>query len=87
MISPSASYDLGFLSLSILLAFFPLFFFFTFGAITLVFKRPIFGILVGVFLVVLMLFRMNGLSHPLFLVLILGLFVTSLLFFRKDSTK
>lgn len=82
---PTTSYDLGILSLSILLAFFPLFFIFTFGLITLIFRRPIFGILVGVLFTALMLLRLGGLTHPLFIVLVLGLFITSLLFFKSDN--
>lgn len=82
---PGTSYDLGILSLSILLAFFPLFFIFVFGVITLIFKRPVFGILVGLLFVILMLFRLSGLTHPFFIILVLGIFVSSLLFFKKDK--
>lgn len=82
---PATSYDLGMLSLSILLAFFPLLFIFIFGLITLIFKRPVFGILVGILFIVLMIFRLNGLTHPFFILLILGIFISSLLFFKKDK--
>lgn len=82
---PTSSLPLGFFSLPVLILFFPLVTVFLFCLITILSKRPIFGILVSVLSTIYLIFRMNGLTHPFFLFLLVALLITFLLFLKKEK--
>ena len=73
---PTANYTVASLPLSILLLFFPLLFSFFFFAISALFKSNWHGSLVASFVTLYLLFRINNLTHPFFLILLAALFVS-----------
>jgi hypothetical protein len=66
--------------------FFVLLAVFLFSIISFIFKSKIHGVLAAAFVTIYLLFRLNHLTHPFFLILLLALFVTLELFAsnRKD---
>ncbi|HSA83865.1 MAG TPA: hypothetical protein VLF20_03180 [Patescibacteria group bacterium] len=66
---------------SSLIFFFPLLFLFCFSLITYLFKSKTHGLLVGLFVITFLLFRLSNLTHPFFFILLAGLFLTLELFF------
>lgn len=73
---PTANYTLVAFPLSILLLFFPLVFSFFFFATSAIFRSKWHGSLVASFVTLYLLFRINNLTHPFFLILLAALFVT-----------
>lgn len=73
---PGQTYDLFFLHLSVMLAFFPLVFCFFFCLGTLIFRSKFHGTLIASFVTIYLLFRLNNLTHPFFLILLAALFLT-----------
>lgn len=82
-LSPNHNLALGPLTLSPLIIFFiPLGIFF-FSLPTFVLKSPKHGILLSLFVISYLIFRLTGLTHPIFLVLLIGLFLTLELLFSN----
>gem|GEM_PF-1312001 len=82
---PTTALSLGSMKLSILIPVFLLLFLFLLSFITAIFKSYSHGLLTGTFVVVYLLLRINGLTHPLFLILLLGLFLTLELLMSKGK--
>ena len=73
---PNWSLVVGHWSLATLSLFFPLFFLFIFSSIAYLFKSKVHGNLIASFTIIYLIFRLNNLTHPFFLVLLLLLLVT-----------
>lgn len=66
----------SFVHIPILIAFFSLLALFLFSVTTYIFKSKKHGILLAIFVTTYLLFRLNHLTHPFFLILLLALFFT-----------
>jgi hypothetical protein len=66
---------------SILYFFLLLFYLLLFSSITYTFKSKTHGVLISSFVILYLLFRLNGLTHPFFLLLLFALFITLELLF------
>ncbi|HVZ58773.1 MAG TPA: hypothetical protein VG935_03425 [Patescibacteria group bacterium] len=81
LVSPLKEISLGFIDISPLIIFFiPLVLFF-FSLPTFIFRSKKHGVLLSLFVLVYLLMRIFGLTHPLFLVLLIGLLLTLELLF------
>jgi hypothetical protein len=74
-------------SFSILYILFLLVFLLFFGIGTLVFKSRSHGLLLSSFVIVFLILRLNDLKHPLFLALLIALFITLEFFFAQTNKK
>lgn len=71
--------------LSIVVPFFIILFLFIYCLGRLIIRSKKHAIIIGLFVVSYLLFRLNGLTHPLFLILLIALFlVIEFLFTRRD---
>lgn len=69
----------------ILLPFFILLFIFIYSLIRFILKSSIHAVLAAIFVVAYLFLRMNNLTHPFFLFLLVAVFLTFELFFSKRS--
>lgn len=77
-----------FLHIQPLIIFFPLFAIFLFSAGSYIFKSKKHGVLIAGFAIIYLLFRLNHLTHPFFLILLLALFfVLELFVSSKNNAK
>lgn len=83
---PTAHFSLFILQLPVLPFFFVLLFFSCYGLCSYLFKSRRHGILITCFVIIYLLFRLNNLTHPFFLIILAALFLTvELLFsYRKE---
>lgn len=85
-IPPSNSVQVFGIFIPILLFFFPLLFIFLFSLLSFLYRKKTHGVLGGCFLVLYLLLRLGGFTHPLFLLILLALFlILELLFAKKAS--
>ncbi len=84
MTSPTQTIYLGSIGFSIQLLFFLLLDIFLFSSINFAFNSRIHGVLGSLFVVSYLLFRLNNLTHPFVLILLLALFLTIELVFTKQ---
>src|SRR6266700_3243747 len=80
-ISPDYSLSMGDLHLSIVYPFLLILFLFLFFATSYIINSKIHGVLLASFVVCYLLFRLNNLTHPLFLLLLVGICIVFELFF------
>jgi len=75
-----------FIEIPTMILFFLLLALFLFGTGSYIFKSKIHGVLISAFVIIYLIFRLNHLTNPFFLILLLALFVTLELFVsnRKD---
>lgn len=86
MFPPTVSLTVGPLQLSITLLFFALVGSTVFGLTTFVTNRKKHGLLLSLFIMSYLWLRLNSLFHPLFLILLIALFLTlELLFTAKEE--
>jgi hypothetical protein len=85
-LSPSEKIQLGFLSVSPLVLFLAPLLLFFFSLPTFFLKSPKHGILLSLFVLLYMIFRVNNLTHPIFLFILLGIFLTLELFFSNRQS-
>lgn len=78
---PTHEFPLFTLQIPILYIFFITLFLCCFSATSYFFKSKVHGILLGLFLVSILVFRLNNLTHPFFFILLAGLFLTLELLF------
>ena len=78
---PTDSLTIFHVKLSIILLFFVALFLFAFATGTFFFKNKVHGLLLGFFLIIFLIFRLNNLTHPFFFILLLALFLTLELLF------
>src|SRR5947207_10579965 len=81
LIPPTFQLTVFTLRFSILTIFFALLFFFCFFTGTFFFRSKVKGILIGLFIVSFLLFRLSNLTHPFFFILLASLFLTLVLLF------
>lgn len=82
--SPSENVSITGIHLSLVFLFFPLLFFFVFSVFSFFAKSNKQGILAAIFCSLYLLLRLNNLTHPFFLVLLLAIFLTLELLFKKN---
>jgi hypothetical protein len=75
-VPPSYQLPLAILQLPIVVPFFIVVALFCFSAVTYIFKSRKHGILFSLFVVSYLLLRLSGFTHPLFFLLLLGIFLT-----------
>jgi hypothetical protein len=85
--SPSYTIKIYNFQIPILYAFFIILFLFLFFLVRSLFKSKKHGFLIAIFFIIYLLFRINSLTHPLFLFLLIALFLTLELFFTKYDEK
>lgn len=73
---PNQAYSVLSFNLSVLLLFFPLIFLFLFSLGALILRSKFHGTLIASFVTLYLLFRLNNLTHPFFLILLAALFLT-----------
>lgn len=78
---PNWKFEIGNLKLEIIYLLFPIIFLFFFSLTTYFSKNTKHGLLLGLFVVSLLAFRMNNLTHPFFLLLLAAFFLTLELLF------
>jgi hypothetical protein len=79
--SPDTNLSLSNYKIPLLPLFFLLLFSFFFSLGSFLFKSKIHGLLLGLFVISYLLFRLNNLTHPFFFILLAGLFLTLELLF------
>lgn len=79
--SPSHQFTLITVQIPVLFLFFVTLFLCIFSATSYFFKSKIHGLLLGLFLVCILIFRLNNLAHPFFFILLAALFLTLELLF------
>lgn len=84
LISPTSSLNLGIFKLSMVWIFFIPVVVFFFSLPTFLLKSKKHGILTAAFVTAYLVFRLAGLTHPLFLILLMGLFLTLELLFTSN---
>lgn len=72
-IPPSYGVALAGIQINILLFFFPLLFIFTYSLLSFLFQKKTHGVLAGTFLILYLILRLGGFTHPLFLLILLAL--------------
>lgn len=83
-IPPTYAVSLVRIHINILFFFLPLLFIFTYSLLSFLFQKKTHGILAGTFLVLYLLLRLGGFTHPLFLLILLALLlILELLFVNK----
>lgn len=73
--------------ISLIPIFLFLLFCFLFFLTTYLFKNRIHGLLLGLFVVMVLIFRLNGITHPFFSILLFALFLTIEVLFSLDKKK
>lgn len=81
--SPSSHFSIFNSQFSTLYVFFPLVFLFIYSAITYLLINTKQGLLFGLFATIYLFLRFIHLTHPFFLILLLVLFISLELFFKK----
>lgn len=85
-VPPSYQIPLAVIQLPIVIPFFMLLILFCFSAVAYIFKSRKHGILVSLFVTIYLILRLLGFTHPLFFLLLLGIFLTfEMLFTNKTS--
>ncbi|MBA3723552.1 MAG: hypothetical protein H0W89_01510 [Candidatus Levybacteria bacterium] len=77
---PDAVFSFSFIQISYLSIFFFLLALWLFATGTFVFKSKFHGLFITLFVVIYLIFRLNNLTHPFFLILLSALFLTLELF-------
>lgn len=82
---PDASFPFIFFQLSYLTLFFLLLAIWLFATGTFIFKSKLHGILLSLFVIIYLIFRLTDLTHPFFLIMLAALFLSLELFvsYRK----
>ncbi|CAN5139461.1 hypothetical protein BH09PAT1_BH09PAT1_3040 [soil metagenome] len=86
-VSPVKPFSLGFITISPLILFFIPVLLFFFSLPSFILKSRKHGLLLSLFVLSYLIFRLTGLTHPIFLVLLLGLFLTLELLFSNKQPK
>jgi hypothetical protein len=81
LIPPTMTFTVAAQQLSVVPLFLCLLFFFLFFLSTYIINSKIHGVLIAAFVVCYLLFRLNNLTHPLFLLLLTAIFIVLELFF------
>ncbi|HZQ29851.1 MAG TPA: hypothetical protein VFA93_02115 [Patescibacteria group bacterium] len=83
--SPDKSLTIGNLKLSPTQLFFVSFFVFSLSLFTFIFKALAQGLLISFLIVGFLILRLNNLTHPIFVVLLIALFIALELLFRRKK--
>lgn len=78
--SPTWYFPLLTIRITGIIFFFILLFLTLFSLVAFIFKSKIHGVLVGTFVIIYLIFRLNHLTSPFFVIMLLALFVTLELF-------
>jgi hypothetical protein len=87
LIPPTYAVALTGIQINILFFFLPLLFIFTYSLLSFVFQKKTHGILAGIFLILYLILRLGGFTHPLFLLILLALLLILELLFVNKSPK
>lgn len=86
-IPPYFGVALAGIQINILLFFLPLLFIFTYSLLSFVFQKKMHGVLAGSFLIIYLILRLGGFTHPLFLLILLALLLILELLLVSKSPK
>jgi hypothetical protein len=83
-IPPSSAIQIG-IPINILLFVFPLLFILFYSLLSFLFRKKSHGVIVGALLVLYLLLRLGGFTHPLFFLILLALLLILELLFSKEK--
>lgn len=86
-IPPTYAVTIVGLQINILFFFLPLLFIFTYSLLSFAFQKKTHGILAGIFLILYLVLRLGGFTHPLFLLILLALLLILELLFVNRAPK
>jgi hypothetical protein len=85
-VAPNSSVSIGIITISTLWIFLLAVAIFCYSLPLFALKSKKHGILLSIFVITYFIFRLNGLSHPLFLIILIGLLLTLELLFTSKHT-